>query len=127
MDRSSKKLPSIKKDYLHEIIIEKENKENIKKVNSSKILINEKNYVKSSEKKWKKMVNQDKNSDLVDIVDNINNAKNKINLLELKARQSEQLLNVQEPTSNDVELNKKVSNLIIDSIEAKLSLLNQMK
>ena len=96
-------------------------------MNSSKILINEKNYVKSSEKKWKKMVNQDKNSDLVDIVDNINNAKNKINLLELKARQSEQLLNVQEPTSNDVELNKKVSNLIIDSIEAKLSLLNQMK
>ena len=47
--------------------------------------------------------------------------------MELKAIQNEQLLKVQEPTNNDVELNKKVSNLLIDSIEAKLSLLNQMK
>ena len=120
----STKLPSIKKDYLQEIIKEKENQENIKKVNSSKILINEQNYVKSSEKKWKKMITKDGNGALVD---NINNAKNKINLLELKAMQTEQLMKVQEPTSNDVELNKKVSNLLIDSIEGKLFLLNQMK
>ena len=120
----STKLPSIKKDYLQEIIKEKENQENIKKVNSSKILINEQNYVKSSEKKWKKMITKDGNGGLVD---NINNAKNKINLLELKAMQTEQLMKVQEPTSNDVELNKKVSNLLIDSIEGKLFLLNQMK
>ena len=124
VDRSSTKLPSIKKDYLQEIIKEKENQENIKKVNSSKILTNEQNYVKSSEKKWKKMITKDGN---VSLVDNINNAKNKINLLELKAMQTEQLLKVQEPMSNDVELNKKVSNLLIDSIEGKLSLLNQMK
>ena len=120
----STKLPSIKKDYLQEIIKEKENQENIKRVNSSKILINEQNYVKSSEKKWKKMITKDGNGALVD---NINNAKNKINLLELKAMQTEQLMKVQEPTSNDVELNKKVSNLLIDSIEGKLFLLNQMK
>ena len=124
VDRSSTKLPSIKKDYLQEIIKEKENQENIKKVNSSKILTNEQNYVKSSEKKWKKMITKDGNGSLVD---NINNAKNKINLLELKAMQTEQLMKVREPMSNDVELNKKVSNLLIDSIEGKLSLLNQMK
>jgi hypothetical protein len=124
VDRSSTKLPSIKKDYLQEIIKEKENQENIKKVNSSKILANEQNYVKSSEKKWKKIITKDGNGSLVD---NINNAKNKINLLELKAMQTEQLMKVREPMSNDVELNKKVSNLLIDSIEGKLSLLNQMK
>jgi hypothetical protein len=124
VDRSSTKLPSIKKDYLQEIIKEKENQENIKKVNSSKILTNEQNYVKSSEKKWKKIITKDGNGSLVD---NINNAKNKINLLELKAMQTEQLMKVREPMSNDVELNKKVSNLLIDSIESKLSLLNQMK
>jgi hypothetical protein len=124
VDRSSTKLPSIKKDYLQEIIKEKENQENIKKVNSSKILTNEQNYVKSSEKKWKKIITKDGNGSLVD---NINNAKNKINLLELKAMQTEQLMKVREPMSNDVELNKKVSNLLIDSIEGKLSLLNQMK
>jgi hypothetical protein len=124
VDRSSTKLPNIKKDYLQEIIKEKENQENIKKVNSSKILTNEQNYVKSSEKKWKKIITKDGNGSLVD---NINNAKNKINLLELKAMQTEQLMKVREPMSNDVELNKKVSNLLIDSIEGKLSLLNQMK
>jgi hypothetical protein len=87
-------------------------------------LTNEQNYVKSSEKKWKKIITKDGNGALVD---NINNAKNKINLLELKAMQTEQLMKVREPMSNDVELNKKVSNLLIDSIEGKLSLLNQMK
>ena len=87
-------------------------------------MTNEQNYVKSSEKKWKKIITKDGNGSLVD---NINNAKNKINLLELKAMQTEQLMKVREPMSNDVELNKKVSNLLIDSIEGKLSLLNQMK
>ena len=70
------------------------------------------------------MINKDKNSS---IVDNINDAKNKNNSPQLQSIQSEQLLNVQEPISNDIELNKKVSNLIIVSIDAKLSLLNQMK
>ena len=87
-------------------------------------MTNEQNYVKSSEKKWKKIITKDGNGSLVD---NINNAKNKINLLELKAMQTEQLMKVREPMSNDVELNKKVSNLLIDSIEGKLSLLNKMK
>ncbi len=126
MERSSKKLPNIKIDYLQEIIKEKENKENMQKANSSKALLDEENYAKSSEKKWNKKINNNKDKS-ISIVDNINDVKNKINLLELKAKQSGQLLQVQEPICNDVELNKKVSNLIIDSIEAKLSLLNQMK
>ena len=124
MERAPNKLPEIKKDYLQEMIKEKQNNENIQKANSSKMLISDDNYVKSSEKRWNKMLNENGNSSLVH---NINKAKQQIQLLELKAIQNEQLLKVQEPTNNDVELNKKVSNLLIDSIEAKLSLLNQMK
>ena len=126
MERSSKNFPNNKIDYLQEIIKEKENKENMQKANSLKVLLNEENFAKSSEKKWNKKINNNKDKN-ISIVDNINDVKNKINLLELKAKQNGQLLQVQEPTCNDVELNKKVSNLIIDSIEAKLSLLNQMK
>jgi len=48
-------------------------------------------------------------------------------LLQLKALQSEKLLNAQDPNAKESELNKKVINLIINSIEAKLSLLNQIK
>ena len=124
MERTPHKLPEIKKDYLQVMIKEKQNNENIQKANSSKMLINGDNYAKSSEKRWNKMLNENGNDSLIN---NISKAKQQIQLLELKAIQNEQLLKVQEPTNNDVELNKKVSNLLIDSIEAKLSLLNQMK
>ena len=106
------------------MIKEKENKENAK-LNSSNNLLTEGNYAKISAKKWEKLINNKNGNN--SIVDNINSAKNKIELLQLKAIQSEKLLNAQDPNSKDPELNKKVTNLIIDSIEAKLSLLNQMK
>ena len=124
VEKSPNKLPSIKIDYLKEMIKEKENKENAK-LNSSNNLLTEGNYAKVSAKKWEKLINNKNGNN--SIVDNINSAKNKIELLQLKAIQSEKLLNAQDPNSKDPELNKKVTNLIIDSIEAKLSLLNQMK
>ena len=124
VEKTPNKLPSIKIDYLKEMIKEKENKENAK-LNSSNNLLTEGNYAKISAKKWEKLINNKNGNN--SIVDNINNAKNKIELLQLKAIQSEKLLNAQDPNSKDPELNKKVTNLIIDSIEAKLSLLNQMK
>ena len=124
VEKTPNKLPSIKIDYLKEMIKEKENKENAK-LNSSNNLLTEGNYAKVSAKKWEKLINNKNGNN--SIVDNINSAKNKIELLQLKAIQSEKLLNAQDPNSKDPELNKKVTNLIIDSIEAKLSLLNQMK
>ena len=124
VEKTPNKLPSIKIDYLKEMIKEKENKENAK-LNSSNNLLTEGNYAKISAKKWEKLINNKNGNN--SIVDNINSAKNKIELLQLKAIQSEKLLNAQDPNSKDPELNKKVTNLIIDSIEAKLSLLNQMK
>ena len=118
MDKSANnKLPSIQKDYLSEI------KEMNSKVNSSSNLIkDEENYVKSSAKKWDKIVN-DKN---MSYIENINLAKDKVDILESKAVETEKLLRAQETNSNNIELNKKVTNLYIDSINAKLSLLNKM-
>ena len=105
------------------MIKDKENKEN-SKIKSSKELMPSDNFAKSSAKKWEKIINENNNKSLVD---NINNARKKLELIELKAIQNEKLLNAQDITSNDIKLNQKVSDLIIDSIEAKLSLLNQMK
>ena len=130
LEKGPNKLPEIKKDYLQELIKEKENKEqkniNVKSYNSLKT----DNYVQSASKKWDKLIIDKVNKGNLgnkELVDNINNARSKIELLDLRAIRSQKLLNVQEPTSNEVELNKKVSSLLIDSIEAKLSLLNQMK
>ena len=125
MEKTPKKqLPNIKIDYLKEIIENKKTKENNSKNNSSNNLLTEGNYAKNSAKKWDKLINKNGNKSLVD---NINNAKNKIEQLELQTAQSNKLLSLQNTDSNNIELNQKVSNLIIDSIEAKLSLLNQMK
>ena len=47
--------------------------------------------------------------------------------MEYEALQNEQLLKSQDDINKSAELNKKVSNLIIDSIQAKITLLKQMK
>lgn len=70
------------------------------------------------------MINDNKKGSFIE---SINDAKNRVELIDNQALLNQKLLNSQEPTSNNIELNKKVSNLLIDSIEAKLSLLNKMK
>ena len=47
--------------------------------------------------------------------------------MEFKALQNEKLMKWQDDINQSVELNKKVSNLIIDSIQAKIFLLKKMK
>ena len=122
-DKNPSKLPDIKIDYLQEIK-EKNLKEKNLKENSSANTLANKNYAKSSEKKWNKMINDNKKGSFIE---SINDAKNRVELIDNQALLNQKLLNSQEPTSNNIELNKKVSNLLIDSIEAKLSLLNKMK
>ena len=117
-DKNPNKLPDIKIDYLQEM------KEKNLKVNSSANILANQNYAKSSEKKWNKMIND---NNKVSFIDSINEAKNRVDLIDNQALLSQKLLNSQDATSNNIELNKKVSNLLIDSIEAKLSLLNKMK
>ena len=123
--KSRNKLPNIKIDYLNEV------KNNILKNEKDKIFNNEnnnvneeENYVKASSKKWDKLLNENKDSSLVE---NINKARSKIQDLELQALQNEKLLRSQDDINKSAELNKKVSNLIIDSIQAKITLLQQMK
>ena len=61
-------------------------------------------------------------------MDNISKARQKIEKLEYEALENEKLLKSQDDINqNTVVLNKKVSNLIIDSIQAKITLLQQMK
>ena len=126
--RNRNKLPNIKKDYLSEA------KKNMKKTEEDDILYNiendegineeDNNYVNVSSKKWEKFITNNKDSS---IIDNINEAKNKIQKLEYEASQNEQLLKAQDDVNKSAELNKRVSNLIIDSIQAKITLLKQMK
>ena len=120
------KLPNIKFDYLRKKNNEKEQKENIDVLYNSedKDLNEEENYIKASAKKWDKLINESNDENLIE---NINNAKDKIQKLEYEALQNEKLMKSSDDINQSVELNKKVSNLIIDSIQAKITLLQKMK
>ena len=120
-EKNRNKLPNIKIDYLNEI--KKEN-EKIHNSENNNGLNEEEDYIKNSAKKWNKLINENKDGSLVE---NINNARNKIQKLEYEALQNEKLLKSQDDINKSAELNKKVSSLIIDSIQAKITLLQQMK
>ena len=127
LDRNKRnKLPNIKFDYLRKKNNEKEQKENIDVLYNSedKDLNEEDNYIKASAKKWDKLINESNDENLIE---NINNAKDKIQKLEYEALQNEKLLKSSDDINQSVELNKRVSNLIIDSIQAKITLLQKMK
>ena len=127
LDRNKRnKLPNIKFDYLRKKNNEKEQKENIDVLYNSedKDLNEEENYIKASAKKWDKLINESNDENLIE---NINNAKDKIQKLEYEALQNEKLMKSSDDINQSVELNKRVSNLIIDSIQAKITLLQKMK
>ena len=132
-DKSRNKLPSIKNDYLKEMnnktkeTLMQSNNDNDNENNKNINYITQKeNYVKASSKKWAKLINQN-NSDS-HLLENITKAKNQIENLEHQKLQNEKLLIIQKGANqNNAALNQKVSNLIIDSIQAKITLLNQMK
>ena len=106
--KNNSELPIKKIDYLTELrnkTIEteelKENKINIKK--------------------WEKLLKNDDQN----IITNINIVKNKADLLEEKALREQQLLKMNGGIKNNPILGQKVSNYLIDSIEAKLSILKK--
>ncbi len=71
-------------------------------------------------KKWDKMINNNKNS----LIENVENIKMKAEILEKKAKMNEKLL--QTKGEVNVEMQENVSNLLIDAIKAKLTILENI-
>ena len=101
-------------DYLREMAIKREEKERKKSINLTQ--------PKSNGQKWDKIINQFDGN----IIENVNNVKQKADFLEKKAIMNEKILNLNGGIENNPELGQKVSSLLIDSIEAKLSILNKI-
>jgi len=99
-------------DYLTELIIKKEKK---------KSLSNEKDLKEDFNKaKWSKEIN-DKNGS---VTENINYVKEQTKIINNKIKQKEQFLKLNGGVENSPEIGQEMSKLIIDSIGAKLSILN---
>ena len=59
-------------------------------------------------------------------MDNINNIQAKTKIIDQQADMNEKLLKINGGIENNPELGKKVTNLIIDSIQAKINILKKM-
>ena len=73
-------------------------------------------------KKWDRIINNKNNS----IENNLNNVQTKADLLEKKAIENENILRINGGIEKNPALSKKVSNYLIDSIHAKLSMIDNM-
>ena len=74
-----------------------------------------------NQKKWEKAINKDGN-----LIDNINEIQEKAQIIEQQADMKEKLLQLSGGVENNPELGRKVSSLLIDSIEAKINILKKM-
>ena len=123
IERTNLIIPDKKPDYLREIINKREEKkEKMRALSSSKVDEEEDLITEEQSKKWEKVINNNNAT----LMENINNVKAKANTLEKQAEMKEKLLKLNGGIENNPELGKKVSSLLINSIEAKLSILRKV-
>ena len=104
-----------KKDYLRQIVLNREQK---KSMSNKNILLTPKN----SKEKWDKIINKFQGN----FVNNVNNIQLKVDKLDRKAMNKEKKLKIEGGIGNNPDLGMEVSNLLLDSIGAKLSILNKI-
>ena len=103
-------IPNQKIDYLPDVINKLNTKTEMNNENDNTVISN----------KWNKMI-KDKNGSLQD---NLENVKFQADLLEKKAVDNERVLVVNGGFSKNPKLGKKVGNLLINSIQAKMCILD---
>jgi len=104
-----------KKDYLRQILLKREQK---KSMSDKNIFLTPKN----STEKWDKIINNFKGN----FVNNVNNIQLKVDKLDREAMNKERKLKIEGGIGHNPELGMEVSNLLLDSIGAKLSILNKI-
>ena len=111
--------PKTKIDYLSELRIEKE-----KKKLKRNAFSNEKdNKEDNNNLKWEKAINSEKGT----FMENIIYVKEKAKIMDNEVKKNEKILKLYGGVKNNPQIGQKISNLLIDSIEAKLSILDKFK
>ena len=78
--------------------------------------------LKENVEKWNKEINNNKRS----LADNINKVRKKAEAMQTEAISKEKVMRLNGGIQNNIKLGNKISKLIIDSIEAKLSILSKL-
>ena len=106
-------IPNKKIDYL---------KDFIKKRNQNQLNNDNENSVKKEKAKWDKIIKDNKSS----FKQNIQAVKIKAGYLEQLANEKQKILKINGGIEKNPELGQKISDLLVDSIQAKLSILNSI-
>ena len=112
--------PKNKIDYLTEMIAEKENNKNKNIEKNADDIIEDNEF---NNKKWNKEINNKNGT----FIENINLVKEKAKLMDNKIKEKENLIKLNGGVENNPEIGRQMSDLILDSISAKLSILNLYK
>jgi hypothetical protein len=112
--------PKNKIDYLTEMIEEKENNKNKNIEKNADDIIEDNEF---NNKKWNKEINNKNGT----FIENINLVKEKAKLMDNKIKEKENLIKLNGGVENNPEIGRQMSDLILDSISAKLSILNLYK
>ena len=102
-------------DYLREVVAKFGQK---KSMSNQNILLTPKNTTE----KWNKIINKFKGN----FINNVNNIQQKVDKMDREALNKEKKLKIEGGMGQNPELGMEVSNLLIDSIGAKLSILNKI-
>ena len=117
LDNNINNLNKKKIDYLQDLKNKRKEKEEKERNKSASPIQN------SNSKKWNKMI-KSKNGN---IIDNVDSVKREAEYLEKEAEENEKLLKIKGGIVRNPELGEKISSLLIDSIQAKLSILNHIE
>ena len=109
--------PETKIDYLNELRIEKNKNRNSFSGGKN----NNGENKRTMEKKWNKALNREEGT----VMENIMYVKEKAKVMDNEVKHGEKIIELYGGVQNNPEMGKKISNLLIDSIEAKLSILNK--
>ncbi len=122
--KTSSNLPDVKHDYLREIIEKRKEKEKVKTLspnnegNSKSQLFD----VKKMSKQWKQAINKSGS-----VFDNLVYVRGKMNLIDEEANQKEKLLKIKGGLENNPDLGREVGSLLLNSIEARINILERMR
>ena len=110
--------PQTKIDYLNELRLEKINKRS--SISGGKN--NNGENKRTMEKKWNKELNCEEGT----FMENVMLVKEKAKVMDSEVKKGEKILELYGGVQNNPQMGKKISNLLIDSIEAKLSILDKL-
>ena len=110
------------KKILSESKIYKDNEDKINKDNNLLSIDTSKKKSINKLEKWNNLINEKRNS----LISNIETVKNKAENIDKEFDKNEKILKLSGGIASNPQLGKKISNLILDSIQAKLSILNKI-